>query len=55
MAIHQQSFILGCVKIKVEEDYDQVMIEEHLSCEDDNSDVTGNTSSASLNNYGKPT
>ncbi|KAL2089512.1 hypothetical protein ACEWY4_014200 [Coilia grayii] len=28
----------GCVKIKAEEDYDQIMIEEHLSCEDD---VTG--------------
>lgn len=51
MAFHQQSFILGCVKIKVEEDYDQVMIEEHLS---DASDLSGNTPTASFNIHGKP-
>ncbi|XP_076134597.1 uncharacterized protein LOC143117035 [Alosa pseudoharengus] len=40
----------SCVQIKVEEDYDQVMIEEHLSCEDDDdSALTGNTSAALLN------
>ena len=43
------------MQIKVEEDYDQVMIEEHLSREDATSDLTGNTSTAPLNIHSKLT
>ncbi|XP_062412673.1 BEN domain-containing protein 2 isoform X2 [Sardina pilchardus] len=40
----------SCVQIKIEEDYDQVMIEDHHSCEDDDSTLNiENTSASPLN------
>lgn len=55
ITIIKQSFILGCVQIKIEEDYDQVMVEEHLSSDDDASDLTGSPSVESVNVQSKST
>lgn len=43
------------MQIKIEEDYDQVMVEEHLSSDDDASDLTGSPSVESVNVQSKST